>query len=74
MWGGGKLKQGEVRVEGSCGVVAGCPLCALLRAGTESLKPAVLDGEAEAWAAGDSPCRLIQSVCGKHLSPASICY
>lgn len=51
-----KLKQGEVRVEGSCGVVAGCPLCALLRAGTESLKPAVLAGEAEACAAGDSQC------------------
>lgn len=31
-----------MRVRGSCRIVAVCPVCVLLRAGTDTMKPAVL--------------------------------
>ena len=46
---GRKATQREsMRVQGSCRTVAGCPACVLLRAGTDTMKPAVLAGVARA--------------------------
>ena len=43
------MRQREsMRVQGSCRTVAVCPVCILLRAGTDTMKPAVLAGEARA--------------------------
>lgn len=40
---GRKATHGEnMRVWGSCRIVAVCPVCVLLRAGTDTMKPAVL--------------------------------
>ena len=44
---GRKATQREsMRVQGSCRFVAVCPMCILLRAGTDTMKPAVLAGVA----------------------------
>lgn len=37
-----------MRVRGSCRIVAVCPVCVLLRAGTDTMKPAVLARVAQA--------------------------
>ncbi|KAK5867941.1 hypothetical protein PBY51_012394 [Eleginops maclovinus] len=46
---GRKATQREsMRVQGSCRAVAVCPVCVLLRAGTDTMEPAVLAAVARA--------------------------
>jgi len=43
-----KGQRENMRVQGSCRIVAVCPVCVLPRAGTDTMEPAVLAGVA--WA------------------------